>query len=262
MILSRIAQALRQQNWVAVLLELAIVVVGVFIGMQVSNWNAMQADKRLGRAYTERLTEDLQKDLAVHRKVMAYYSIVLESVERTNALLADPRPDARLLVMHAYRATEVVNSPITRATWDEVVSSGDTGLLPRAVLESGIAAYFEGAGMRDPYERLVESVYRKRVRATIPLEVQKAIRAGCSDLNAGSYQVIGFVEGCTIAVDDRVLAAAAAALRADPQVAAELRWQYSMLYSTLGVLASNVNYLETALAALGAAPATTQGALP
>lgn len=262
MILSRIGQALRQQNWTAVALELVIVVLGVFIGMQVSNWNAMQADKRLGRVYTERLVHDLQKDLAAHRAVIGYYTTVMASVESTNALLADPRSDARSLVMNAYRATEVVNSPITRSTWDEVVSSGDTGLLPRAVLDSGIAAYFVGDGMRDAYERLVESVYRKRVRATIPLEVQKAIRAGCSDVNAGSYQVIGFVEGCTIAVDDRLITAAAAALRADPLVAAELRWQYSMVFSTLGLLASNVINLENALAALGAAPMADQGAQP
>lgn len=262
MILSRITQALRQQNWIAVAIELAIVVLGVFIGMQVSNWNADRADERLGRQYTARLIEDLQKDLAAHRAVITYYTAVLQSVERANTLLLDPRSDARELVIHAYRATEVVNAPRTRSTWDEIVSSGDTGLLPQAALDSGIADYFSADGMRDSYERMVTSDYRRRVRTTIPLEVQKAIRAGCSDLNAGSYQVIGFVQGCTIDVDDRVLVATAAALRADPQVVADLRLQYSNVYSALGLLASSVHYLETALTALGAAPATNQGALP
>lgn len=262
MILARITQALRQQNWVAVALEFLIVVFGVFIGIQVSNWNAAQAEKRLGRVYTERLAEDLRKDLAGHRAVVAYYTEVLAAVERTNALLADPRSDARALVINAYRASEIVNAPRTRATWDEIVSSGDTGLLPRAAIDSGLGDYFAGDSMRDAYERMVESRYRQRARTIVPLEVQKAIRAGCSDLIIGSAQTIGFVPDCKVDVDERLLVATAAALRADRELAAELRFQYSTVISSVGILGSSVQYLETALAALDGAPATDQGGRP
>lgn len=37
--LGRLAHALREQNWVAVAIEVLVVVVGVFVGMQVNNWN-------------------------------------------------------------------------------------------------------------------------------------------------------------------------------------------------------------------------------
>lgn len=252
MILSRITQALRQQNWVAVALELLIVVLGVFIGMQVTNWNAMQAERRLGHAYVERLTADLQKDLVAHQAVTAYYRQVLGSVEQANVLLHDPDADPRTLVMHAYRASEIVNAPRTRSTWEEIVSSGDTGLLPRAALDSGLADYFAGDSMRDVYERMAESHYRNRLRSAIPLEVQKAIRAGCSDAVVGSATVIRFMDGCEIAVDDRTLRATVAALRADPQLAADLRIQYSNVVSSLGVLSASVQYLEQTLDAFGA----------
>lgn len=259
MILSRITQHLKQQNWTAVAIELLIVVLGVFIGMQVSNWNAAQAEKRLGRLYTQRLTDDLQKDFAAHRAVVAYYTAVLDSVERANRLLADPRSDARELVIHAYRASEVVNAPRTRATWDEIVSSGDTGLLPPDALASGIADHFAGDAMRDAYERISESPYRRRVRSIVPLEVQEAIRAGCSDITIGSLQTIGFVPGCRIEVDDGALVATAAALRADPQLAADLRFQYSTVLSGRGVIVSAMHYLETSLVALGSAPPVPEG---
>lgn len=39
MILRRLAEHLKQQNWAAIGIELVIVVVGVFLGIQVSNWN-------------------------------------------------------------------------------------------------------------------------------------------------------------------------------------------------------------------------------
>ena len=43
MLLRRITEHVRAQNWFAVGIDFVIVVVGVFIGIQVSNWN----DKRL-----------------------------------------------------------------------------------------------------------------------------------------------------------------------------------------------------------------------
>jgi hypothetical protein len=192
--------------------------------------------------------------------VVAYYTTVLDSVERTNALLADPRSDARELVIHAYRSSEVVNAPRTRATWEEIVSSGDTGLLPPGALASGIADHFAGDAMRDAYERLVQSPYRYRARSTIPLHVQKAIRAGCSDITVGSAQIIGFVNGCTLEVDAAALVATAAALRADRQLLADLRWQYSTILSARGVIASDVQYLESAVAALDGTTAAASGA--
>ncbi len=39
MILRRIAQAFRQQDWFTVFVEISIVVLGVFLGLQVNNWN-------------------------------------------------------------------------------------------------------------------------------------------------------------------------------------------------------------------------------
>lgn len=40
MFLRRITQHVSQQNWTAVAIDFVIVVVGVFIGIQVSNWSA------------------------------------------------------------------------------------------------------------------------------------------------------------------------------------------------------------------------------
>jgi hypothetical protein len=39
MLLRRVAEHVRQQHWTAIGIDLAIVVLGVFIGLQVANWN-------------------------------------------------------------------------------------------------------------------------------------------------------------------------------------------------------------------------------
>ncbi len=44
MILRRIAQHMKQQHWTGVFIELVIVVLGVFIGLQVQDWNQARQD--------------------------------------------------------------------------------------------------------------------------------------------------------------------------------------------------------------------------
>lgn len=54
------AARLQAQDWVAITIELTIVVVGVFIGTQVSNWGT----GRIERAETERMLCQLHPQLA------------------------------------------------------------------------------------------------------------------------------------------------------------------------------------------------------
>jgi hypothetical protein len=249
MILRRIIQHVKEQNWTAIAIDFAIVVLGVFVGMQVSNWNAALEDARRGRAYVERLKADLEQNRDAQRALADYYGAVLASVERMDALLADPKADPQELVVQAYRASEINYRGPARATWDEIVSSGDTGLIPREVADSA-ASYFAVDTARLSLEVLTSSVYRHRVRTIIPLALQKALRAGCSDVRNQTQQITGFMSGCKLEVDAGALTATAAALRADPVVQAELRYQYSDVYSARANIAGDVAEIERALSAL------------
>ena len=111
MLLRRVIAHVRRQEWTAIGIDLVIVVVGVFIGIQVANWNAELADERLGRTYAARLTVDLKQDLASRQALVDYYGAVLESVEHTDGLLAHPQADPQELVVAAYRASEINYSP-------------------------------------------------------------------------------------------------------------------------------------------------------
>ena len=52
MILRRFAEHLRKRDWTSVVIEILIVVLGVFIGLQVNDWGSDQAAKRRGRVPT------------------------------------------------------------------------------------------------------------------------------------------------------------------------------------------------------------------
>lgn len=47
MLLRRITQHIKDQNWVAVTLDFLIVVAGILIAFQVTNWNEQRADREM-----------------------------------------------------------------------------------------------------------------------------------------------------------------------------------------------------------------------
>jgi len=62
MLLRRVIEHVHNQNWFAVCLDFVIVVVGVFIGIQVANWNDTRADRLLEAETLRNIGADLRRD--------------------------------------------------------------------------------------------------------------------------------------------------------------------------------------------------------
>ncbi len=62
MILRRVTEHVKAQNWTAVALDFVIVVVGVFIGIQVSNWNDARLEASLEQDFLANIIVDLKAD--------------------------------------------------------------------------------------------------------------------------------------------------------------------------------------------------------
>lgn len=100
MILRRIAGALRRQDWFTVLVATMILVLGVFIGLQVNNWNEARADRQREAAYLQGLAQDIRIDIADIDEIirestlrMSAMSYLLEQAD--GALLPDGFDSAR-----------------------------------------------------------------------------------------------------------------------------------------------------------------------
>jgi hypothetical protein len=61
--LLRVAEHIRTQNWTAIGIDFLIVVLGVFVGIQVSNWNAAIADQRIAERYLVAIADDVRSDI-------------------------------------------------------------------------------------------------------------------------------------------------------------------------------------------------------
>lgn len=59
MILRRLGEAISGQNWFVVIIEVLVVVVGIFIGLQVDGWNEARKDRKDEKVFLHRLHEDL-----------------------------------------------------------------------------------------------------------------------------------------------------------------------------------------------------------
>lgn len=64
MILRRLTQSLKDQNWTAIVIEFVLLVCGVFLGIQVSNWNAARVDRMEYQAALGRLDAEIDTNLA------------------------------------------------------------------------------------------------------------------------------------------------------------------------------------------------------
>ena len=82
MILRRVITHVRKQEWTAIAIDHVIVVLGVVIGIQVSNWNAARADRERAHGYLERIRDDLEADIVGYRDRLAFWSVVSASGAR------------------------------------------------------------------------------------------------------------------------------------------------------------------------------------
>jgi hypothetical protein len=63
MILQRLATSIRKQDWFTVVIETLIVVFGVYLGIQLGNWNGARADRAEGERLVGQLYEELTTSL-------------------------------------------------------------------------------------------------------------------------------------------------------------------------------------------------------
>ena len=101
MILRRLSQSLKEQNWTAITIEFVLLVVGVFLGIQVSNWNAERENRQKGAVFTARLREDLRQEAWRYRFLL--------DDGRTQDVIADrDDSDLRDAVLTRTKASKIV----------------------------------------------------------------------------------------------------------------------------------------------------------
>lgn len=143
MIRRLVSSLLDRQQWPTFLIELAIVVIGVFLGIQVSNWN----DARLEAAAEVRTLEQLASEFRVLEAELREDLISYTRAQDGTAMLLTtlrsgtrPADDGDLRDALFY-ANHYVELPAISRTFAELLASGNLGKLSSRELRTSLINY-------------------------------------------------------------------------------------------------------------------------
>lgn len=246
MLLRRITEHVRAQNWFAVALDFVIVVLGVFVGIQVANWNEARLADRESREVTAQLIEDLAAEAWGFQYLLEYSDDVLKSAEQALAALEGRAPsNDEALLIAAYRATQYREPRRRRSTYDELISTGEIGLIRDRELRDLAIKVYTTAMFDNIRQDGVSSRYREAFRMSVPIPVQRAISAACGDrvVVIGDYvSIVDQLEyPCTTGLPPETLRDAAAALEDNALIVPLLRLRIADIETRRGDMLAPIN---------------------
>ena len=179
MILRRVITHVRQQEWTAIWIDLVIVVVGVFIGIQVANWNEARLEEQRAVDFLERLSNDLDQELASIDKRVAYVGRSITYGEAALAWAEDGKladDSSWQTVLSFVQASRILPYSPVDSTYQEMRSAGELGLVRDAELRTALTEYFvSGTFARADYILRFNPEYRSHVRGLTPYRIGRRV---------------------------------------------------------------------------------------
>ena len=154
MILSGMGTALRNQSWLTLVLELAVVVIGIFLGLQADSWNEARKDRVLEQQYLASLKADYQADIdeldesiALAKSRAQLGRVLISSIDK-DRVEGDPNE-----FIWAVYSSFLLNYPsYTRATINDLLSTGNLQLIQDINLKAAIAEYYTNIEYREQWK--------------------------------------------------------------------------------------------------------------
>jgi hypothetical protein len=238
----RFTAQLRRQDWMAVVIELCVVVAGVFIGLQASNWNQQRELDEKGARFAESLKADLRAEAWGYEYQVHYYGNVLSNADRVVNALTGKQPMAdEALLISAFRATQYNENTRHRATYDELTSTGSIGLIRDRVMRETAMHLYTTNNLNNIAQEGRASSYRRLFRMTVANDAQRSLEKNCGDRVAvvGDYDT-NFTDAidypCSTGLPADQIAASVAALRGTPELLPLLRLRVADLESNVANL--------------------------
>ena len=145
MLLRRMTQHVKDQNWFAVGLDFFIVVVGILIAFQITNWSETSRERKLESEYMVLLARDiatietaLQQQIVQDEYIAANAETALKKLNNRHAGF-DPLEIGQSLTSIFGRRTLSLQSP----TFSEMKSVGRLTLIQDTALRNRMISYFD-----------------------------------------------------------------------------------------------------------------------
>lgn len=227
MILRRLSRHVKEQNWFAVGLDFLIVVFGVFIGIQLGNWNTAQALKSREAGLLVELRRELETSINVTNQKRDTFTQVIAAGERSLAFLesgASCGTECWPVLVDFFHASQWQAIDVNRSTYDEMRRQG----MPRSreVIDAVENYLLQNENMANTHQL---PAYRSLVRQMIPVSVQTYYWATCFNLEDGRET---YVLDCPKGASDEVAARTVEMIAGHPGIEPNLtEW--------IGIMVSN-----------------------
>ena len=189
---TKLIKRVREHDWLAALIELVIVVVGILLALQVSNWNQDRTDRARGEGYARRLHAELLSDGASMDEAMQFW----QQVDTYGAAAMEHSEHGTLVggnrwktVLAYYQAGQLFPFELEDTTFLEMRATSDLALIADESLRKRTADYYRmtGSGLRaDILHHAPE--YRLQIRGLTPWTVQEYIWTNCFRQRGGVSQ--------------------------------------------------------------------------
>ena len=159
----------REQNWFAVAIDFVIVVVGVFLGIQAADWNDSRKERAEERRYYAQILDDLradQKTLQVALQRAAKYDAAAENTLRAIRSGIPPNSTPGRFAVDIHHAGWLYIPRSSRRTYDELISTGNLGLLQSEAAKTAIADYYSSFDDLRQWDGLLRSQQDRYWEAT------------------------------------------------------------------------------------------------
>lgn len=159
----------REQNWIAVAIDFAIVVVGVFLGIQMANWNDSRKERAEEHRYYAQILDDLRTDQQTLQDALqraARYDAAAENTLQAIQSGIQPNSTPGRFAVDIHHAGFLYIPRPSRRTYDELISTGNLGLLQNEAAKATIADYYKSFDDLRQWDDLLRSQQDRYWEAT------------------------------------------------------------------------------------------------
>lgn len=224
MVIRQMREHLKTHNWLGVAIEVLIVFLGVFLGIQANNWNEARLAESSAATNRVRLIGDLRtNELDLEGRLTYYNSVRQHALKALQGFSSPHAPLGEAFLVNAYQASQIRQRPMRSFTYDELVSTGSLAHVGTQQLRERLDLYYLGLATINANIRDVPP-YRDRIRREMLYSVQERIRSRCGEeVRESRGAVIRTLPlSCRTGLDRNLVTKAVAKLRAAPQMDRDL----------------------------------------
>lgn len=176
MILARMAGAIKRQDWFQVIIEIMIVVIGIYLGFQVTEWGEEREAENQERIYLEQIRAEIIDTLPLAQRRFEENDELRKKVHDVTYYVSGTAGDISLTDDHCVainRSHNIVNNAPVLTSLAELVNGGQLANLENEQLKNLIARYMRASAAdelrflnRDRNARRLSTNYPGMIKVT------------------------------------------------------------------------------------------------